>query len=248
MKLLKNIPFALWMYSTLWSLRQGKNEIRRCRREGDAEKEREAIFSVCSSWASNVLAHYGVEVETEGLENVPPGPVLFVSNHQGYADIIVFLSVINNKQIGFVAKDSLRWTPIFGGWIERIRSIFLLREDSREAVRVFQEGERLLREGYSLVIFPEGHRSKSDGMNPFKRGSIRLATKTGVPIIPVSIRGTWRLYEAQGEPKSGKVQFHIHPAAPTAGLSRQEIAGLAAQVEARIRSKIDEWNKTPRFE
>jgi 1-acyl-sn-glycerol-3-phosphate acyltransferase len=79
-------------------------------------------------------------------------------------------------------------------------------------------------------------------MAPFKKGSVRLATKTGIPIVPVSIRGTWHLFEEKGYVRGGDVQFHVHPPIATAGLSRAESAGLSDKVEAIIKAKIDEWN------
>jgi 1-acyl-sn-glycerol-3-phosphate acyltransferase len=238
----KNIPFAFWMYCHLLRLRADKKAIEKCRRTGDVVQEREAILQAASPWSGGVLNHYGVALTVEGYENIPAGPVLFVANHQGYADIVVFLAAMREKQIGFVAKESLSGIPFFGKWIRRIRSIFLVQDNNREAVRVFQEGENLLREGFSLVIFPEGHRSMSDGMKSFRKGSFRLATKTGVPIVPVSIHGTWHLYEEKGYPCPGKVRFFIHPPIVTTGLTKSELFGLSEQTERLVRTKIDQWN------
>ena len=243
MKLIRNIPFAIWMYANLIPIMKEKRLIAKYRREGNLKKEQEAIASLLSPWATKILDRYGVEVAACGHENIPKGPVLFVSNHQGYSDIIVFMSVLRGKQIGFVAKKTLNKVPGFGPWIRAIRSLYLSQDDSRAAVKVFQTGEQWLREGFSLVIFPEGHRSLGDGMNDFKKGSLRLATKAGVPIVPVSLMGTWHIYEERGYPGPGKVLFHIHPPIHTAGLSREELLRLPIKVEKIVRDKVAEWNR-----
>jgi 1-acyl-sn-glycerol-3-phosphate acyltransferase len=146
------------------------------------------------------------------------------------------------KQFGFFAKESLRRIPIFGKWIARVRSLFLMRSDVRSTLEIFKRGEEWLRAGFSFVIYPEGTRSRSERMNRFKKGSLRPAIKAGVPIVPVSIYGTWRLFEEKGYVRKGNVNLCIHPAIETVGLSKAEEAGLSDRVEEIIRSKIDEWN------
>jgi 1-acyl-sn-glycerol-3-phosphate acyltransferase len=187
-----------------------------------------------------VLRRYDVTVEAEGTENIPEGSVLFVSNHQGYGDILVLFDVINNKQFGFVARGNLAKIPVFGKWIKRIRSLFLERENNREALKIFREGENLLKTGYSLAIFPEGTRSQGDEMGVFKKGSLQLATRSNVPIVPISISGTWRLFEKEGVVRSGKVRVFIHSPIPTENMTKAEKARLPDKVEAQIKAKVAE--------
>jgi 1-acyl-sn-glycerol-3-phosphate acyltransferase len=242
MRILKNILFVLWMAGSLLSIRRFGKMIDSCRREGDREKERAAIREVSDYWTPKVLEHYHVVTRVEGIDLIPDGPVLFVSNHQGYGDIFMFLALIKDKQVGFIAKDSLRRIPIFGKWIVRVRSLFLVRNDARSALKVFRQGEEWLKEGFSLVVFPEGTRSRSEEMRHFKKGSLRPAVKAGVPIIPVTISGTWRLFEEKGFVCSGEVKFFVHPAIETKELSKTETAVLSEKVEGIIRDKLNEWN------
>jgi 1-acyl-sn-glycerol-3-phosphate acyltransferase len=116
------------------------------------------------------------------------------------------------------------------------------RDDPRSTLRAFREGEEWLRQGFSLVIFPEGTRSRSDAMGEFKKGSLRMATQTGLPIVPVSLSGSWRLFEEKGYPQPWTVRFHVHAPILTAGMTKDEIAGLNDRVERTIRAKVDEWN------
>jgi 1-acyl-sn-glycerol-3-phosphate acyltransferase len=243
MKTLKNIPFFVWMAVLLLKIVPIGRRIDQYRRAGDQRLERREIQVAENLVGSRVLNRLGARVEAAGLEKIPDEPVLFVSNHQGYGDIFLFLGLVRNIQFGFVAKEELMKLPVFGKWIRRIRSIVLERGDARESLKVFQTGEEWLREGFSLVIFPEGTRSHSDEMAPFKKGSVRLATRTGIPIVPVSLMGAWRLFEENGYVQAADVKFYVHDPIPTAGLSKTELSGISDKVEAVISAKIDEWNE-----
>jgi len=243
MKILKLAGFACWMYFNLRHLRYFHHEIKKYRDIGDYEKEREQILNSTSTWGRQIMEKYRIKLNVSGLENVPEGPVLFVSNHQGYADIPVFCAVLaDKKQIGFVAKRSLGRIPVFGEWIRDIRSVFIDRDDARSSLKTMEEGIDLLKKGFSLVIYPEGTRSRGPELGEFKKGSLRLATKPGVPVVPVTVNGTYRVFEANGYVKPGaEVDFHIHPAIETKDLSKSEQAGLAESVRSVILSKLEEF-------
>lgn len=242
MKIFKNIGFAIWMYFNLRHLRPYHYKIKNFRDTGDYEKEREQILNSTSTWGLGIMKKYKIKLNISGLENVPEGPVVFVSNHQGYADIPVFCAVLAKKQIGFVAKTSLGRIPVFGEWIRDIRSVFIERDDPRSSLKTMEEGIEFLKKGFSLVIFPEGTRSKGPKPGEFRKGSLRLATKSGVPIVPVTLNGTYQVFEENGWVKSGaEADFHIHPAIGTKGLSKAETNSLAEKVESIILKKLEEF-------
>ncbi|MDR0853537.1 MAG: 1-acyl-sn-glycerol-3-phosphate acyltransferase [Clostridiales Family XIII bacterium] len=242
MNIIRNASFAAWMIGSLWQLRPMRRGIDRARAAGDYVTEREEILKATTSWGSRIVKHYGVTLEVSGETALPAGPVLFVSNHEAYGDIVMFTAAITNKQFGFIAKGALGKLPLFGKWILRIRSLFLKRDDARETLRVFKIGDEYLEEGFSLVIFPEGTRRLGNPPKPFNRGSFKLATRAEVPIVPVSISGTYDLYEKNGYPSPGVVKFHIHPAVATTGLRGSE-SKLCEQVENTIKSKLEEWTQ-----
>lgn len=240
-KIVKTICFAFWMYFNLRHLRPFHYKIKGFRDAGDFEKEREQILNSTTTWGRGIMKKYNITLNVTGLENVPEGPVLFVSNHQGYADIPVFCAVITEKQIGFVAKTSLGKIPVFGEWIRDIRSIFIERDDARSSLKTMEEGTELLKKGFSLVIFPEGTRSRGPVTGEFKKGALRLGIKAEVPIVPVTLNGTYRVYEELGYVNSGAtVDFYIHPAIETKGLSKAEANALPEKVEETIRTKLAE--------
>ena len=241
MKFFKLVGFGFWMYFNLRHLRHYHFKIKEYREADDYEKEREQITNSTSTWGRCIMEKYKIKLNVDGERILPEGPVLFVSNHQGYADIPVFCAIITSKQFGFVAKTSLGKIPVFGEWIRDIRSIFIERDDARSSLKTMEEGMDLIKKGFSLVIFPEGTRSKGLTPGEFKKGSLRLATKTGVPIVPVTLDGTFRVFEESGYVKPGaEVDFYIHPAIETKGLSKAEQNHLPDVVEEIIKTKLAE--------
>lgn len=147
-------------------------------------------------WARFLIMMAGVRVKVYGGEKVPSeGPVLFISNHQGNFDIPVLLGYIN-KSKGFLAKIELTKIPIVHSWMQKMGCVFINRSDMRQSVKAIQQCAEVLKKGQSMVIFPEGTRSKGDTMAEFKKGSLRVAEKVKIPIVPVSISGTYKIMEA----------------------------------------------------
>ena len=180
----------------------------------------------------------GSSVYVKGLENIPEGAVLFVSNHQSYFDIGVFLGYIP-KPLGFVAKAELSKIPVLKRWMEQFRCVFLDRSDIRKSAKAITEGIEILKSGHSLVIFPEGTRSKSSEMLDFKAGSFKLATKAKVPVVPVTIDGTYKILEANnGRLRAADVAVYVHEPIQTRDLTAEEAAALPGKVQEIIRSKL----------
>lgn len=237
----KLIGFALWMYFNLRHLRPFHYKIKGFRDVDDYVKEREQILNSTTTWGKGIMKKFKVDLKVTGLENVPDGPVLFVSNHQGYADIPVFCAAIPGKQIGFVAKNTLGKIPVFGEWIYDIRSVFIERDDARSSLKTMEEGAEFLKKGFSLVIYPEGTRSRGPVPGEFKKGALRLGIKAEVPIVPVTLNGSYHLYEEKGYPAAGAtVLFYVHPAIETKGMSKAEANALPEKVEAIILTKLEE--------
>jgi 1-acyl-sn-glycerol-3-phosphate acyltransferase len=242
-RIFKLIAFGFFALTTIIRIIPFARRIDGCRKSGDVAGEIKAIGAVEDYYGPMILKHFRVTLEAEGLENMPDEPALYVSNHQSYADIFAILAIMRGKQVGFIAKENLRKVPLYGKWIYRIRSLFLAREDAREAVKTFAEGEKWLKEGFSLAIFPEGTRAKSDDMAEFKQGSMRLATRTGAPVVPITIQGAWRIIEAQGYIVPGTIRLCVHEPIDTKDMSRKEAAELSPRVEGIIKTKLEEWKE-----
>lgn len=149
-------------------------------------------------WARTFLKLTGSEVEIQGRELIPDGPVLFVSNHEGNFDIPVLFGAID-KPFGFISKIEVKKIPILSAWMEAIHCVFLDRKNRNKAADSIKQGVELLKKGHSLVIFPEGTRSKGGPVGMFRAGGLRLAKDSGVPIVPISIEGTADVFEKNGK-------------------------------------------------
>ena len=148
------------------------------------------VDKIVKGWAGRLLRVSGCKVEVIGEENIPKGRnVLFVSNHQGNFDIPLLIKYLD-KPKGFIAKKELGNLPMLSSWMKAMNCVFMDRDNPRESIRAIKEGTNLLKEGYSLVLFPEGTRSRDGKLGEFKAGGLRLATKSGVDIVPITINGT----------------------------------------------------------
>lgn len=139
----------------------------------------------------------GSKVSVEGLDLIPEGPVVFIANHESDFDIPVLLGAID-KPFGFVSKIEVNKVPILSSWLNAINCVLIDRKNPKQAVNNMKESVALLKQGHSLVIFPEGKRSKGDPVQPFKVGGFRLAQDAGVPIVPIAIKGTADVFEKNG--------------------------------------------------
>ncbi|MGM0835045.1 MAG: lysophospholipid acyltransferase family protein [Bacillota bacterium] len=145
-------------------------------------------------WAKSLVNITGSNIQVIGEEKVPSGPVLFVSNHQGNFDVPILIGFLQ-KPLGFISKVEVKKIPFIPKWMEAMNCVFIDRKDRRKAILSIREGIATLKEGHSLVIFPEGKRSKGNRMGEFKKGGLKLATESRVPVVPVTISGSYKIME-----------------------------------------------------
>lgn len=208
-------------------------------KKGQRAQVQPTIEKMVTNWASRLLWLAGGKVEVIGKENIPDETAVFVSNHQSDFDIPVVLTQVG-KPHALMAKQSLAKVPGIHGWMNLLQCIFLDRDDEKQAVRALMDGTKLVKAGNSMTIFPEGTRSKGGPVKEFKGGAFRIATSAKVPIVPVTIEGTYHLLEEHGRIHPGQVRVTIHEPIPTAGMSRQEVRELPERVRAQIISAMTE--------
>ncbi|MGL4345794.1 MAG: lysophospholipid acyltransferase family protein [Cellulosilyticaceae bacterium] len=213
-------------------------KVNRLTKQGKLQERNDYVFGVTSSWARRQVRNSGATITVHGEENLIDGPVVFISNHQGNFDIALFMSYIP-KQTGFVSKIEMAKAPLISTWMNLLHCVFMDRSTLKGAASAIVDGIKMIKAGHSLVIFPEGTRSRGDQMGEFKAGSFKLATKPGVPIIPVTIDGSYKLMERQGgKVTPDKVDIYIHPPIATKGLSKEEQNALVQQVQEIIQTKL----------
>ncbi|MBR1598295.1 MAG: 1-acyl-sn-glycerol-3-phosphate acyltransferase [Lachnospiraceae bacterium] len=152
------------------------------------------------------LFQAGAHITVEGKDNIPDVPVLFVSNHRSYFDILL-LHTTTGKRPGFVAKSEMDKFPLLNWWMRDICCLFLDRKDLRSGVQMIKDGAELIKKGHSMVICPEGTRNQNKEMLPFKEGSLKMADKADCPVVPVAIIDSDQMLEI-------RPGFHIRSGHP----------------------------------
>lgn len=193
-------------------------------------------------WSRLILVTTGVTVTVEGLERVVPGKTyVFVANHQSIYDIpVVFWSI--PFQLRIIAKASLGNFPMLGPHLKRTGHMLVDRSRPDKA-GILGWATRLTSNGLSLIVFPEGTRSRTGMMGKFKGGSILLAMQAGLPLVPISVIGS-RHVMTKGEltTRPGHVTLVVHDPIETAANTEPtpaQIRALAEQVRDVIRPAVE---------
>jgi 1-acyl-sn-glycerol-3-phosphate acyltransferase len=186
-------------------------------------------------WSRLILLTTGVRVTVEGLERLVPGRTyVFVSNHQSIYDIpVLFWSL--PYQLRIIAKESLGNFP-FLGWHLRRTGHMLVDRRNPDRAAIFGWASRLTSQGLSLIVFPEGTRSRDGRVGRFKGGSFYLALEAGLPIVPLSVVGT-RLVMRKGRLAvyPGHVRLLVHEPMETTGLAGADAKDFGERVRQIVR-------------
>ena len=192
-------------------------------------------------WAFRVICFIcGVKLTVKGEENVPKDKaVLYVCNHRSYFDIIITYARCPGLT-GYISKDTLGKVPLLNIWMKRLYCLFLDRKDIKQGLKTILQGIDYVKDGVSMCIFPEGTRSKDGKMLPFKEGSMKMATKTGCPIIPIAISNSAQIWEAHF-PKMKPAHVVVEYGAPIypKELSKEEQKFIGAYTQQKIQEMLD---------
>lgn len=192
---------AIKVFKQLVSMEKYRKSIDELRDTATPEELREYVGTHNKPLIKQIVSDFKLDINVIGRNNIPEDEgCVFISNHQGYLDVVAILYALEDKQAGFIAKAEMRKVPYVGKWIESIGGFFIERGNPRSSLRVFKECWKKLKSGDSIVIFPEGTRSKGPLMGEYKIAAFKLATggHTGAPIVPIVIDGTYLYYENQG--------------------------------------------------
>ncbi len=201
---------------------------------------RKHVCAIGRGWGRLMCWLGGVHLEREDSSGILQGEaVLFVSNHQGDFDIPILLSQ-GGRDLAFVAKKELGKLPLVSNWMYLMGCIFLDRDDRRKQVGQIKQTVANLQSGLSMVIFPEGTRSRGPDMQPFSKGSLNIADRAGVRIVPVTLKDSYTLKPkgSWGFP-GGKAKMILHPAIDTKTLDPEIKARLHEHVQAIIQTGLD---------
>jgi len=144
-------------------------------------------------WSRDNLWLSRARVRIEGLENIHPSqPIIFTANHSGLHDILSLAAYLP-IQFRWVAKKSLFRVPFMGWHMRRSGYIPIDRDNPRDAAKSIIRAAKEIRGGVSAIAFPEGTRSRTGDLGKFHSGAFALAVRTGVPLVPVSLEGSYRV-------------------------------------------------------
>lgn len=235
------IKTSVWFFKFFTGLANARFKLSKVKKmivKGDEEKASRLAFETAKGWSKNMVENAGGDIEVIGHDHIPAGPVLFVANHQGNFDIPILLGFID-KPKGFIAKIELKKFPLINEWMEYIDCIFMDRSSVRQSLKAIKEGVGKLEDGKSLVIFPEGTRSRDGKLREFKAGSLKLATKSGVPIVPVAIDGSVDMMEKKKVIiKPAKVRLVISKPIYTKDIDREREKNLHLEVRDIIEKNL----------
>jgi len=191
-------------------------------------------------WARWILVSCGIEVEVEGRDGIDPQIASVVmSNHQSVFDILALVSTLP-LEWRFVAKRELTWIPFFGWGLVAAGHIIIDRGRNERAVASLKEAAERVREGVSVIIFPEGTRSETNDLRPFKSGGFHLAIQAQAPILPVSISGSGKITPRNSlRIEAGRILVRYGRAIPTLGATAEDRDRLKQGVRSAIVAGID---------
>ncbi|MBN1968754.1 MAG: 1-acyl-sn-glycerol-3-phosphate acyltransferase [Candidatus Delongbacteria bacterium] len=181
-------------------------------------------------WSKSIFKWLNTNVEIINEENIPEGPVVVISNHQSSLDIPLLMCYLKNNP-SFIAKKELKRIPVVSFWMNLLGCVYLDRKSPRSALLSFKKAAEIIQSGQSIVIFPEGTRSRE--LKEFKKGSFKLALMAGVPILPVTIIGTERVMDYKISQKKC-VRILIEKPISIEQLSKEELKLIPEIVREKI--------------
>jgi 1-acyl-sn-glycerol-3-phosphate acyltransferase len=144
-------------------------------------------------WSRFIFWFFGMKVSVTGYENInPKKPYIFVSNHASMFDIPTVFVALKGK-VNIVFKKELTYVPIWGWALRYGHFIMIDRLNPRKAMASIERAAQSIRKGNSVILFPEGTRTLDGKLQSFKRGAFSLAAKAGVPVVPLTINGTYTI-------------------------------------------------------
>lgn len=193
-------------------------------------------------WGRSILWVSGVDVTLKGIEKLDPNqPYIYMANHQSNYDIPVLLGKFP-VQFRWLAKAELFRIPIFGAAMRRIGYISIDRSDRKRAFESLNKASQTIRNGTSVMIFPEGTRSYDGKLKGFKKGGFVLSVDAGVPIVPIIIRGTWSIMpRTRFRIEPGPVIIEIQDPIETRNFTRSTKNQLVTMVRDAMVEKMESY-------
>ncbi len=195
---------------------------------------RNVMARVCKIWARVTLMLVGCPLRVTGKNNAATSPVIYAANHASYIDPFVLLAILPRNTC-FIGKQEVLDMPFVRTFVKKLGYLTVNRLDSAKGVEDTKAIEQVLKNGSSILIFPEGTFSYAAGLRPFKLGAFKVAAETNISICPIALDGTRHVLRGEERLlKPGKIKITFCEAVAPQGKDWQEIAQLKNTVRAEI--------------
>jgi len=197
-------------------------------------------------WSPPLLWAAGVRLQVQGLAHVPQDrPVIFVSNHQSMIDIALVFKVLP-VNLHFVLKKELAYAPFIGIFAWATGMIFVDRKNSKAAIASVRKVGAMVRQGRSIMAFPEGTRCREPKILPFKKGIFVSALSAQVPVVPVAIEGAGRVLPSSGfAVRPSVVRISIGKPIFTEGMNERDRDLLIERAQSAVATMYEEIRLPP---
>ena len=198
------------------------------------------FFSEMKKWANEVLKSMETEVVVRGTENISPDETyIFIANHTGYIDIPILVKAIPDN-IHFMYRKSLEKIPMLGLALKTSPFIPIVRENNKNAMKGVEKAVESLQNSGSIILFPEGTRSKNGELLPFKRGAFLIASKSQKTIIPITVVGVEKIFPSDKKFyfRKGKIIVTINPPIEKLSDERNQLMQQINSLEAFYQEQI----------
>lgn len=192
----------------------------------------DGFHKIAAWWGRFSARLFGISIEVTGSENYSPDQhYLVISNHAGMADIPLLLGSMD-LNLRFLAKEELGKIPLFGRVLRQAGYVMIKRGQNRDALKSLLAATEVLKSGRSVHIFPEGTRSASGELLPFKRGAFRVAKKGGAPVLPITIIGSHLITPKKSlKINKGKIRIIIDkPLLPSQFSTVEELMAASSKI------------------
>lgn len=198
-------------------------------------------FRLCQAWTWWGKTIVGVSIETVGAERVDRRKsYVIISNHQSLYDIPALMLGLK-LQFRWVIKKSFVHVPLFGWALYLSRHVFIDRSNPKKSIREMDRAARRLPRGVSIAVFAEGTRSDDGVVREFRTGGFLLAVRNGLPILPVTVNGSWRVLPDKRSLSfhPGPIQIVVGEVIDTAGYSRKNLGQLIEHTRNAVLEALD---------
>jgi len=206
---------------------------------------RGAIDERARWFGRRVVELLDIRLTATGAEHVPPRAVVYMSNHQSHLDIPILYATLPSPTIRMLGKAELFRIPLWGRAVRAAEFIEVDRSNHARAVESIEHAARLVRDGVSIYLAPEGTRSVTGRIGKLKKGGFHLALGTGAPIVPVAIRGTIDILPRGGKVMRSGQRVSVQIGAPI-DVAGRDLSDLMAQVGEFLVKNVENVTGIPR--